>query len=66
MLARIEELSGEFERIVRGMAMLGERPPRSVDEAVAIGRAAVRDADRRAPERRGHAGGGGERAGKWW
>src|ERR1044071_8457579 len=27
----------EFDRIVRGMAMLGERPPRSVDEAVAIG-----------------------------
>src|SRR5207248_6867702 len=26
-----------FERIVNGMAMLGERPPRSVDEAVAVG-----------------------------
>src|ERR1039458_2565685 len=31
--ARIGELIGEFERIVNGMAMLGERPPRSVDEA---------------------------------
>src|SRR4051812_39970392 len=37
VLARIDALLGEFERIVRGMAMLGERPPRSVDEAVAIG-----------------------------
>jgi aspartokinase/homoserine dehydrogenase 1 len=37
MLARIDELLGEFERIVRGMAMLNERPPRSVDEGVAIG-----------------------------
>ncbi len=35
--ARIQDLIGEFERIVRGMAMLRERPPRSVDEAVAIG-----------------------------
>ncbi len=37
MMARIDELLGEFERIVRGMEMLNERPPRSVDEAVAIG-----------------------------
>jgi aspartate kinase len=36
-LERIEELIGEFERIVRGMAMLNDRPPRSVDEAVAVG-----------------------------
>jgi len=35
--ARIAELIGEFERIVNGMAMLGERPPRSVDEAVVTG-----------------------------
>ncbi len=35
--ARIGELIAEFERIVRGMALLGERPPRSVDEAVAVG-----------------------------
>src|SRR6202044_4119400 len=27
----------EFERIVNGMAMLNERPPRSVDEGVALG-----------------------------
>src|SRR6185437_3635093 len=37
VLAQIDELAGEFERIVRGMALLGERPPRSVDEAVAVG-----------------------------
>jgi aspartate kinase len=36
-LGRIAELIGEFERLVRGMAMLNERPPRSVDEAVAVG-----------------------------
>ena len=35
--ARIAELIAEFERIVNGMAMLGERPPRSVDEAVVTG-----------------------------
>src|ERR1017187_4807638 len=35
--ARIGELIGEFERIVNGMEMLGERPPRSVDEAVVTG-----------------------------
>jgi bifunctional aspartokinase / homoserine dehydrogenase 1 len=34
---RIAELIGEFERLVRGMALLNERPPRSVDEAVAVG-----------------------------
>src|SRR5690242_1892685 len=32
VLDRIQEMVGEFERIVRGMAMLNERPPRSVDE----------------------------------
>jgi aspartate kinase len=37
VLAKVHKLIGEFERIVNGMAMLGERPPRSVDEAVAIG-----------------------------
>jgi aspartokinase/homoserine dehydrogenase 1 len=37
VMAQIDELLGEFERIVRGMAMLNDRPPRSVDEAVAIG-----------------------------
>jgi bifunctional aspartokinase / homoserine dehydrogenase 1 len=36
-LAGIADLTSEFERIVNGMALLGERPPRSVDEAVAIG-----------------------------
>jgi aspartate kinase len=34
---KIAELISEFERITNGMALLGERPPRSVDEAVAIG-----------------------------
>ncbi len=33
----IEKLIGEFERIVRGMLMLEDRPARSVDEAVAVG-----------------------------
>jgi len=33
----INSLLSEFENIVRGMLMLGERPARSVDEAVAIG-----------------------------
>jgi aspartokinase/homoserine dehydrogenase 1 len=36
-LRGIHDLIGEFERITRGMRMLGDRPPRSVDEAVAIG-----------------------------
>ena len=37
VLARIAELIAEFERIVNGIALLGERPPRSVDEAVVTG-----------------------------
>jgi bifunctional aspartokinase / homoserine dehydrogenase 1 len=37
VLAGVQELIGEFERIVNGMAMLNERPPRSVDEGVAVG-----------------------------
>jgi len=37
VLAAIQGLIGEFERIVNGMAMLNERPARSVDEAVATG-----------------------------
>ncbi len=37
VLRGIHDLIGEFERIANGMRMLGERPPRSVDEAVAIG-----------------------------
>ena len=35
--AAVDELIADFERIVGGMLMLGERPARSVDEAVAIG-----------------------------
>jgi bifunctional aspartokinase / homoserine dehydrogenase 1 len=35
--ADIESLVGEFRRIANGILMLGERPPRSVDEAIAIG-----------------------------
>jgi aspartate kinase len=35
--ARVDELVDEFQRIVNGMLMLGDRPVRSVDEAVAIG-----------------------------
>ncbi|HBY59158.1 MAG TPA: aspartate kinase [Solibacterales bacterium] len=34
---RVRALVAEFERIANGMAMLGETPPRSVDEGVAIG-----------------------------
>jgi aspartate kinase len=33
----ISELIAEFRRIVNGMRMLGHRPPRAVDEAIAIG-----------------------------
>src|SRR5580700_10926489 len=33
----IHALIQEFTRIAKGMMMLGERPPRSVDEAMAIG-----------------------------
>ncbi len=35
--AGIRELLAEFERISRGMLMLHDRPPRSVDEAIAVG-----------------------------
>src|ERR1700722_4808954 len=33
----IAALVNEFQRIAHGILMLGERPPRSVDEAIAIG-----------------------------
>lgn len=33
----VEALVAEFQRIANGVLMLGERPPRSVDEAIAIG-----------------------------
>jgi bifunctional aspartokinase / homoserine dehydrogenase 1 len=33
----IRALVADFRRIAQGMLMLGERPPRSVDEAIAIG-----------------------------
>lgn len=33
----VEQLVSEFRRIANGVLMLGERPPRSVDEAIAIG-----------------------------
>jgi aspartokinase/homoserine dehydrogenase 1 len=36
-MAGIQGLIGDFERIANGVRMLGERPPRSVDEAIAIG-----------------------------
>jgi aspartokinase/homoserine dehydrogenase 1 len=35
--AGIHSLIADFQRIANGVFMLGERPPRSVDEAVAIG-----------------------------
>src|SRR5712671_989191 len=34
---QILELVAEFRRIVNGMLMLGHRPPRAVDEAIAVG-----------------------------
>ncbi len=37
VLEKISAIIQEFARIVNGIAMLGERPPRSVDEAVAVG-----------------------------
>jgi len=33
----VQSLVAEFHRIANGILMLGERPPRSVDEAIAIG-----------------------------
>lgn len=36
-LAGIQELVEEFQRIIDGMRMLSDRPPRSVDEALSIG-----------------------------
>jgi len=36
-MSGIHGLIGDFERITNGVRMLGERPPRSVDEAIAIG-----------------------------
>src|SRR5207249_3921929 len=37
VLDGIHELIGEFQRITDGMLMLNDRPPRSIDEAIAIG-----------------------------
>jgi bifunctional aspartokinase / homoserine dehydrogenase 1 len=37
VLAGIESIISEFERIAGGVLLLGERPPRSVDEAIAVG-----------------------------
>src|SRR6202011_5767968 len=34
---RVHTLISEFSRIAKGMMMLGERPPRSIDEAIATG-----------------------------
>jgi aspartokinase/homoserine dehydrogenase 1 len=36
-IAGVGELIADFRRIAHGMLMLGDRPPRSVDEAIAIG-----------------------------
>lgn len=33
----LDSILGEFSRIARGVLMLGERPPRSADEAIAVG-----------------------------
>ncbi len=37
VLAGVRELIADFRRIAHGMLMLGDRPPKSVDEAIAIG-----------------------------
>ncbi len=37
VLEGIRGIIAEFQRIAQGVMMLGERPPRSVDEAVAVG-----------------------------
>jgi aspartate kinase len=37
VLAQIDTIIAEFQRIANGICLLGEAPPRSVDEAVAIG-----------------------------
>src|SRR5262249_24328937 len=37
VLSAVEELISEFQRITSGRRMLGHRPPRAVDEAIAIG-----------------------------
>src|SRR5262249_38367404 len=36
-MAEIEALISEYDRLAKGILMLGERPLRSVDEAIAIG-----------------------------
>jgi bifunctional aspartokinase / homoserine dehydrogenase 1 len=36
-VSAVHSLVREFQRITNGIAMLGERPPRSVDEALAVG-----------------------------
>jgi len=36
-LAETDSILAEFERIAKGMQLLGDRPPRSVDEAIAVG-----------------------------
>ena len=37
VLREVDLLLSEFDRIANGILMLGERPPRSIDEAIAIG-----------------------------
>ncbi|MBL8175114.1 MAG: aspartate kinase [Bryobacterales bacterium] len=37
VLSELHAIIGDFRRIAQGVRMLGERPPRSVDEAVAVG-----------------------------
>lgn len=37
VLQEIESILSAFERITRGIQLLGDRPPRSIDEAIAMG-----------------------------
>jgi len=36
-ICEVGNITGDFKRIANGMLILGERPPRSVDEAIAVG-----------------------------
>ena len=66
VLGACTALIDEFERIVNGMAMLGERPPRSVDEAVAIGERLSALLVAAYLESQRHAAGGGQRRRASW
>jgi aspartate kinase len=55
-LAEIDSILGEFERIAKGMQLLGDLPPRSVDEAIAVGERLSAILHRRLSQRPGRPG----------